>query len=931
MASPTRFSQLRRLFEEVCDLSDTERRAHFHACSIDEAIVAEVEALIAAETRGLRRASTPVAALLANLPDTELDAGDRLGAWRLTEKLASGGMGAVYRAERADGHFQQQAAIKLLRGVPTAEALARLSAERQILAELQHPHIGRLLDGGSTPSGQPFLVMEFVDGVPIDRWCSERNLELGARLRLFRNVCRAVAFAHRRLVVHCDLKPSNILVRPDGSPVLLDFGIARALDRSREGETETFYTPAYASPEQMAGAPVTVASDVYSLGLVLFELVTGRKARMHADDNTVTELAHAARRPSELAADDCRWRQKLRGDLDAIILRATAQAAALRYASADALAEDIESHLDGELVAARAPTFAYRYGRLLRRRWPLFAGAAVVLVMAGLFSWRIISERDRAVAAEREARRQAQTAQQVSEFLISLFDYANPEKNPARRDITAREMLEESTRRMTTSLAEQPTVRARLTDVLARAWNMLGQPVRAAALYEESANLWQSAGPEFRAEEAASRSDLAVILTNHERDAEAERHARAALALREAMPQPDERAMADSWNTLGLVLLGEARFDEAETYLQRALETRRRLGEAGSVASTLHNLGLLYLQSGNIQKSIDAFAGTLAMKRKLYGGDRHPSTLVTMDNYARALSNAGRTEEALPLLESVLKLRRELDGYDSRNVCDAYNELGSSLHDAGRFREAAENYTQAMRIDGELAGKRGLDYVRPLNNLASAREDMGDYAAAEPLFRESLEIRQRDLGPDVPLVARAQSNLARVLMRQGRLAEARPYLDAALATRRAKLGDAHVDTARSQLQLADWMRLSGKHEEARRMVDELAHHAAPFTPQMQAYRWRLSAQLKSADADTEGALADFIQAQNAMARTWRETHPLTAVSMLDRAEAEWAAGHRDAAREWLTKAEPVLTRALAPVAPELTRIRQLKARLPGNG
>ena len=213
-------------------------------------------------------------------PETELDEGDRLGAWRLLQRLGSGGMGAVYLAERADGHFEQRAAIKLIRGVPNAETLAHFARERQILATLQHPDIARLLDGGATPGGQPYLVMEYVEGEPIDVYCNERALPLEARLRLFEEVCGAVQFAHQRLVVHCDLKPSNVLVRADGTPVLLDFGIARALDRQRRAECASrpgYFTPGYASPEQLRGDAVATATDVYSLGLILFELIAGRK------------------------------------------------------------------------------------------------------------------------------------------------------------------------------------------------------------------------------------------------------------------------------------------------------------------------------------------------------------------------------------------------------------------------------------------------------------------------------------------------------------------------------------------------------------------------------------------------------------------------------------------------------------------------------
>ncbi|HEX7769767.1 MAG TPA: serine/threonine-protein kinase, partial [Dokdonella sp.] len=398
--------ELRRLFDLVCDMPTAHRLARLRAEGADAETIAEIEALVASQGTLVARARAPVTRLLDGQPETELDVGDEIGAWRLLRRIASGGMGAVYLAERADGHFEQVAAVKLIRGIANADTFTLFARERQILATLQHPNIARLLDGGATPGGQPYLVMEYVEGAPIDRYCDEQGLGLRERLDLFRAVCAAVQFAHQRLIVHCDLKPSNVLVRADGTPVLLDFGIARALDRPRIAEIGDahYFTPGYASPEQLREASVTTASDVYALGLVLFELVTGRKARMDTADHTVSMLARAQVRPSQLVAD-VPWRNRIAGDLDAIVLRATADQPAERYASAQVLADDIARFLGHRPVLARAQTLRYRLARLLRRRWPLaLAGAAAMLLVAA-FTWRLAVEGERARAAEQEARR----------------------------------------------------------------------------------------------------------------------------------------------------------------------------------------------------------------------------------------------------------------------------------------------------------------------------------------------------------------------------------------------------------------------------------------------------------------------------------------------------------------------------------------------
>jgi serine/threonine protein kinase len=930
MTSASRFSELRSLFEQVCDLPRDQQREALANATGDTAMIAEVEALLAAETKSLHRAVVPVAALLGDLPETELDVGDRIGVWKLERKLAVGGMGAVYLAERADGHFQQQAAIKFLRGFPSAEALTRLAAERQILAGLQHPHIARLFDGGATPSGQPYLVMEYVEGVPIDRWCADQNLQLVARLRLFRNVCRAVAFAHQRLVVHCDLKPSNVLVRGDGAPVLLDFGIARALDRSREGAPEAFFTPGYASPEQMAGAPVTMASDVYSLGLILFELLTGRRARLDAEDRTVTQLGIAEVKPSDLAnVAHCPWHARLAGDLDAIVLRATADRPGLRYATADALAEDIERYLDVRPVAARNQTLWYRYSKLLRRRWPLFAAGAAVVLLSALFTWRLVVARDRALAAEHEAVAQAAAAQQVSDFLVSVFQFANPEKNPQRREITAREVLDEGAKRIGTELAGQPRVRAQLTQVLGRAYWQVGRPNQALELYEESAKLWQSAAVNDPLQAARVLSDLATLQSNNHLTDQAIANAQTSLDLRRARLPEDDLALADSWNTLALTLSGANRFDEALVVYRRALDIRKRIEGPRSVgvANTLHDIALVDLQRHRPEDAVPVYREALAMKREIYGGDRHPDVLSTLENLARALGQSGHTEEAVALHKQAIEGRRALDGADSNHEGINYGELGYTLHDAGRFREAATNYLEAMRILEVAAGKDNPSYALEVNNLASAYDDMGDYAAAEPLFRQSLATRLKTLPPDDPMVSRAQANLARVLMRAGQLDESKVYLEAAFASRLKRVGVNGVEVAQTELMKAEWLRRHGDTQASQALLDELEAKTSKLSASIRAQRLRELARLAASDGKFAEALALYQQVRKLLTDAWGADHSLTASMTLELAATESALGQKQAAQRDFDRAAPVVAANFVDSSPERRQLQQLREAL----
>jgi serine/threonine-protein kinase len=832
----------------------------------------------------------------ANASETELDVGDRVGAWRLVRQLAQGGMGAVYLAERADGHFEQRAAIKLIRGMPNAEMLAHFTRERQILATLQHPHIARLLDGGATPGGQPYLVMEYVEGEPIDAYCADRELSLDARLRLFEEVCGAVQFAHQRLVVHCDLKPSNVLVREDGTPVLLDFGIARALESQRgPGAIEAgYFTPGYASPEQLRGEAVTTASDVYSLGLILFELIAGRKARVDTVDRTIALLGDASAQPSELAAD-VPWKKRIAGDIDAIVLRATAIEPGERYASAQVLAEDIRRHREMRPITARAPTFFYRMSRLVRRRWPIFAAAGVVALVIAAFTWQLKTERDRARAAEREARVQAIAAEQVSAFLVSVFDVSNPRLNH-KRDVSARDVLDEGAERIQSELRDQPRVKAKLLDTLATAYRYIGEPAKSIDLFRQGIDLHLDANVHEPLEAAAALSQLAVGYANNgyaRKDAEAA--ARRSLELRQKNGGTP-LDLGDAYNSLGIVLQSQDRLDEAEAALRKGLELRRANGaDSSAIASSLHNLALVASDLDDHEAALANLREALDLREKALG-EKTPEYQHTLTNYGVELARANRPAESIAVLEKSLALARELYGDDSDNTGAAQNELGSALHDQGRFREAILHYREAMRINDLTVGENGAERAKPLNNLASAYEDMGDYAAAVPLFRESLAIRRKTLGDADPMVLRADYNLGRVLTKAGQTKEARPILEAVRIDYLERYGETNPSTVKVELWLAMGEARSGEVDAAAARLDKLELVAAKLTPLMRAQRATLRAEIAKARHDDATMLAARKEAWDVMRAGQGELHPLTAEFGIEYATALADAGRDTEAR-----------------------------------
>jgi serine/threonine protein kinase len=427
--------------------------------------------------------------------------GERIGAYRVLGELGRGGMATVFLAERADGAFRQQVALKLLRsGAGGEEAVRRFAQERQILATLDHPAIARLLDGGVDGRGRPYLVMEHVEGRPIDRHCEENHLSVDRRLDLFTRVAEAVFYAHRNLVVHRDLKPSNIFVTDagleGGQVKLLDFGIAKLLDPALAGPyaaaaTRTVarvMTPEYASPEQVRGEPVTTASDVYQLGLLLFELLTGERA-CRLKNATFGEAERAIcgeppRRPSSVVAGPLA--RRLRGDLDAIVEKALRKEPGLRYPSPGPLIDDLERHRSGRPVRARQGTFGYRARKFVsRHRFGLAAAALLALLLAGS-----------AVTATLQARRiarEAATAERVKEILVSLFSSANPSVSRGEA-LTARELLDHGAARVTTELDGEPAVQAELMTVLGNVYNTRGLYDEAVPLLEESLALRRSQG-----------------------------------------------------------------------------------------------------------------------------------------------------------------------------------------------------------------------------------------------------------------------------------------------------------------------------------------------------------------------------------------------------------------------------------------------------
>lgn len=751
------WQQVRELFDAVCELHPSQWRSELARLSADPLVIAETLELLEAQTSELGRAREPMQQLFVAAIPSELSEGDIIGPWRLHERLASGGMGIVFRAERADGLYAQEVAIKVLQGKPSARVAERLAAERRILASLQHPNIARLYDGGTTPGGQPYLVMEYVRGEALDVYCTRQQLDLRQRLQLFLKVCSAVQAAHARLVLHCDLKPSNILVREDGELVLLDFGVSRLLGDEVNDPGAQFFTPAYAAPELQSGLAVGVSSDVFSLAAVLSELLAGKGGRRGASGSAIAVAA-----PSGLAKDDCRWARSLRGDLDAIVVRAGALLPEQRYPSVEAMAADVQRYLQHRPVQARNGGRFYRGGRWLRRNWKGAVLLLLVLLLAAWFVWRLAAER---AAAEREAK----VAEQVSGFLVEMFQAADPREKGVRagEDISAREVLDRAASRIDKDLDASPEVQARLQGVIGLAYRNAGDLRRSDPLMLQAAEALAAAGGNKNLDEAARLFNLlAGSYSNNRNGVEGAKLARRALALLGKQPA-DSFRVAQSYNSLGLSLLSEQRYDDAEAAFKQALQRHQAGKREQYIGVALDNLGMMYRRKGDLVASAAAFDQSTPMFLRTFGemsydywASNTERTLMVMDR--------GDLDEAIAAFEANLARAPKIFGQRSVYVVSENNRLALALIRKGEYARARPYVETALRLSAEVLGKGSYNYSVITETAAQLAQAQGDMASAEADYRQALAIRAAAIGRDHPDTLDLELQLGLLLAAQGK-------------------------------------------------------------------------------------------------------------------------------------------------------------------
>ncbi len=721
-----------------------------------------------------------------------LSLGERLGPYQIVEEIGRGGMAVVYLAERADGDFGRQVAIKVVkRGIDTDEVLTRFRQERQILASLAHPGIATLLDGGETPDGRPYLAMEWVPGEPIDRYADRLGLDVDARVDLLAAVASAVQHAHRRLVVHRDLKPSNILVTDEGSVKLLDFGIAKLLDPEVEyaaPPTATAWrvmTPDYASPEQVRREPITTASDVYQLGLVLFELLTGARAQS-LDGLSPADVEHVVcvqqpPRASVAAGREGKsrhWVRQLEGDLDKIVLTALQKEPERRYGSVDALIDDLQRYRRGLPVGARGDSFGYLAGKFLKRhRTAMATGAAVVIAVAaivGYYSARLASERDR-------ARTEAATATRVADFVSGLFRDADPNVTPDP-DVTARELLKRGAERVDDELAAEPEVQARLMTTIGQSYRSIGLLPDAIDLHERAlATRREHLGPNHP-DVAESLTNLAGALYFAGRYADARQHFEEALRIQDSIPDARPEMLSDTLNGLGLALRREGRLDLAAEALERALVLREQALGADHPrnATILNNLGLVYLSSSRPERAGELFSRAAELHARGFGPDS-PLVAGSLMNAGDALSRVGRYEEALDKIRQAAAIQERSLGPQHRDTATTFNTMASVLWDMDRYDESIALYERAEEAYRVSLGPDHPYVAYPVQNIGGIHEETGDYTRALAQYERALAIRTAAFGAVHRDVAQTLEKIGTLRVLMADCASAVPVLERAIA------------------------------------------------------------------------------------------------------------------------------------------------------
>lgn len=822
------WKQVQTLFKEIVDLEPSMRNERLDSVKAEDPLLYE-------ELLSLLNADSENTSLLDSFAVSQVDLSElvplddvQIGPFRIDKKIASGGMGNVYLAHRTSGGFEQTVALKLIKyGMGTEPAISRFLDERSILARLQHPHIARLIDGGITDEDRPWFAMEYVDGVPISQYCREKNATLHERLDLFLMITSAVQYAHKNLVVHGDLKPQNILVSiQDGKPTikLLDFGVARLIEAGKEDEKNLHaFTAEYASPEQIGKQPVTTVSDIYSMGVILYELFTGTRP-FRIDDQSLNEFLNSISQsvpllPSKVQTENVHaiCQKDLTGDLDNICLKALSADPEHRYEIAEQMADDIRRYLNHLPVSATSGSRLYRTGKFLKRHkaGTVAVTGILIVLIAGIlaFAWQYSvasQERDR-------AQKEAETSRQVASFLQGLFEVTDP--SISRGDtLTAFTMLERGAEQIETELAGNPELLAEMLDILGAAYHNLWDFRKSEEMFSRSESYKRQIYPEDHLSLSVNYHYMGNIHIQNGNFEAADSSISAAMRIRRANLRQNHPDIASTLQLLGFLNQRQGNFQKAEELYSEALAIYEEQSSddpdnAMEAASLKSSLGLIFLTTTRHEEAAELFQDAVSYIQTNLGDD-HPRIINYLANLGTAHSRLGNTEEAERYLIQSVEAARKILGNHHPLTANTLIYYSNFLFGQDEYLQIEQLSREALQIYTDFFDDDNPVIPVIINNLANSLDNQGKYTEAEELHRVALARRIELFGNESHHVAQSYGNIAVTLRNKEKYDLALEYFHRALEIEIAVYGEDHPEAAYGTLAIAYVHKLTGENEKA---------------------------------------------------------------------------------------------------------------------
>lgn len=821
---PDEWKKIERLCHEAMALQGEERTTYIEkSCAGNPDLLNEVKSLLEQEDAPLFE--YPLVNVQSSLifSDEAVIEDQVIGPYRLVRKIASGGMGHVYLAVRNDDHFERFVALKIIRkGVVSDDVLARFYEERQILASLNHPNIARLFDGGTTDDGLPWFAMEYVEGIPITEYCRHHHCTLEQKLNLFLDICSAVQYAHQNLIVHRDLKPANILITENGHPKLLDFGIAKLIDMEmKSGQTQTqnrMLTPEYASPEQVTNESISTVSDVYSLGVLLFELLTGQlpyqfkeRTPSKIEETICNEIPQ---KPSVFSLN-----KELRGDLDNISMMALKKDPSERYSSVEQFADDICKYQMALPIVARRNSFTYRSRKFLKRhRWSVAASTVIVCLVISFAIVTFVQSQAievRAIEAETERDR----AEEISDFLINLFQSVDPSE--ARDEsLSAVELLHRGSERVDRELADQPDLQSELYQVISDVYESLGLYESGINMSQKALHLQRSLYGEYHPEIATSLNSLGWLYHQQGDYAKSDSLLQSALVMRQNLYEGDHLEIARTLNDLAVLKQSQGDYMATDTLLSRALNIRRKLlgDNHESVGIALSNYAALKWRMGDIDSAEVMMRESLNILQVNFGSE-NLRVAVAMTNLAAMLISNHKIDEAEPLYREALEIRYQLVGEEHPDVAYSLAHLGNLLRVKGEYEEAEKHLLKSLELRKKLLGKQHILVGDSSRLLAYLYYKTNRYRLSEKYYLSAIDIFESAFPDGHTRTADVQHSLAEVYLEMNDPIRAEPFFRKAMATRERFFGSDDIRTITSMINLGVSLFENGKGSESRRMLE----------------------------------------------------------------------------------------------------------------